>query len=384
MTRIVFTSDLHVHAHRTESRDGGMDRLRDGLPALRQTLDYARQYQCPWVFGGDAKVPRRTWPHDALTGWLDALNEYRDVFKVLIPGNHDGFGEYGNGLSPFVGPSAAVVERPGVVDIPGVGPVAVLPHVPSGYDPAQLVQSTPPGVSCVIGHGMVEGCALGPDEFRADHGMTLDALGLTGPKPRFKVALFGDVHKGQMYSRGKWTPFVDVLPDTVDGPTVIRKASPWKGDVVYPGSPYAQTRGERNDGPKGCLLVDLGTGEVTFLPVTAPRYVDDEWEKQSDVPDEVSIVERWRGNFVRLTTGPWFKTSAHCMMLDTLVERAEPRNFTHEITPDVKSEQRTEMHAGMATGDLVRAWVTARPLDGVETEHVVSAGLALAGEVADA
>lgn len=47
--KIIVTADTHVHPFRLCSRDGGKDRLRDGLSALHQSLDMARSHGCPWV-----------------------------------------------------------------------------------------------------------------------------------------------------------------------------------------------------------------------------------------------------------------------------------------------------------------------------------------------
>ena len=41
--RIVFLADAHVHPWRLQSRDGGHDRLLDGLSAVRQSLQLARE-----------------------------------------------------------------------------------------------------------------------------------------------------------------------------------------------------------------------------------------------------------------------------------------------------------------------------------------------------
>ena len=370
-----------------------MDRLHDGLSALRQTLEYARKYQCPWVFGGDLKVPRRTWPHDALTGALAVLSDYREVPKYAIPGNHDGDGDFGTGLLPFASDSMYVHEHAGVMDIEGVGPVAVWPAKFGDHDPAEWLKSVPPGVDVLIGHGYLAGAKTGPDEFRAPGGLTLEQFGFVGrDKPRFKLGLFGDIHKGQVLhrqTRGRapdWIPFDSLTYNWSDGTHPMRDAAPWLGEVYYPGSPYPQNWGERNDGPKGCLLVDLASGEVTFLPVQAPRYVLEDWTEKSETPSwlperaldgEAQLIRRWRGNFVRVMAGSWL-TDDFRKALDRLVEKAEPRTFTLEVQKTARSEHRAEVHGGMPVGDMLASYVQARPLSGIENEHVIAAGLALA------
>lgn len=398
MSRLVFTADVHLHAYRVDSRDGGLDRLRDGVSALRQTLEHARHHRCPWFFGGDAKVPRRSWPHDALTAWDEVLGEYADVPKVVLKGNHDGEGDYGCGLRVFAR-HALVVDRPGKYDTgescPYVGDVNAYQRVQFAALPATAVESAPEDLagfqeSCdlLVGHGYVAGARTGPDDFRAPSSLTVERL------QGWRVSLFGDIHKGQVLARGRksgytpqWVSFSAMPEAALSGKIPLRSPGPWKGEVYYPGSPYSQNWGEREDGQKGCLLVDLVSGEVTFLPVLAPRYVQEDW---SDGPPSPSLrawpkdaaklealERRWGGNFVRVVAGDWFD---HQRELDAVVERVQPRTFQLSVVKRSRVEQRAEVHAGQSDDEMLRAYAKARPLAGVGEDDVVAAGAALVKE----
>ena len=387
--KIIFTADLHVHAHRADSHTAGADRLLDGLSALRQTLQYSRERGCPWVFGGDLKQPRRSWPHEALTGALAVLREFPDVEKVMVKGNHDGEGEYGSGLQPFAH-LAAVVDRPCVVEV-GARPMAVWPAMSDpALRPEAFVDSVPPAAGVIIGHAFLQGARLGAEDFRAPGGATPAQLGLGGARPRFRLGLFGDVHKGQALARRPhrapdWVPFAETLAESTVA--VIRDAGEWAGDVLYPGSPYAQTWGEREDGPKGALLVDLDTGEVDLLRVDAPRYVaedwvGDEWADRvrayaSPRGDHDGVRAAWRGHFVRVAVGAWVRTAEFTAAFDRLRDVGEPRSLQVVAALRRSEARRAEIHGGMSAPDLLRGYMTSRPLGGADPAHVLAAGEAL-------
>lgn len=378
MNQVVFTADLHVHPYKLESRDGGVDRLADGLSALRQTLDYARQRGATWVFGGDAKVPRRSWPHDALTGWLDVLKLYPDVEKVFVAGNHDGDGEWGSGLRPFA-PYGAVVDRPTIS-----GGVAYWPASAPQGDLEAFLGDAAASADVLVGHGYVAGAKTGPEDFRAPSSLTLERLGLLASRPRFRVALFGDVHKGQILVRGKrgrtpeWSPFTAFPRGALAGEVPLRGAGEWRGEVVYPGSPYAQNWGEREDGPKGCLLVDLESGEVTFLPVRGPRYLLYDWREEPARQRVADAVRDWPENFVRVLVGDWYGDEREAEING---RRGAERSFEVVVTRARRVEQRAEIHGGMSEDELLRAYVRARPLQSagvaVDEDQCVAAGAAL-------
>ena len=299
--KIVFTSDVHAHLHRVGSCDGrGQDRLADGLSALDQTLAFARTHDATWVFGGDMKIPKSIWSVEALNGVLATLKRYGDVRKIAIPGNHDTVsGSFGSGLEPLR-EHVQVFDRAFVGRLLGSQAPMTFAAWPWGARHRdalpvfldEAVAARKRGETVVLlAHLMFEGML--PQADRAHPGKSLPPQAFR-PGDAFDVALVGDVHHGQGWDGTRWTPYdavvrggslrvrkslqrAKVAPgcDLVMGAAIpLRAPGPWRGEVFYPGSPYAQSFGEKNDYSKGCLLVDLATGEVQLLRVNAPRFVE--------------------------------------------------------------------------------------------------------------
>jgi hypothetical protein len=349
--KIVVVSDLHVHPYRLCSRDGGVDRLRDGLSCLRQSLELARTKSAAWVFAGDFKGPKTQWPQEALTGSHEILREYGDVEKIMLPGNHDARGIGGTGLAPFWD-VAHVVEEAEYVRAGD----ATLLCLPWDAPPRTDKRADVP----IVAHGFLSGCMLGPEDVRIAKGRSVAEYG------DFPVAFFGDVHKGQWRHRGvggqqTWYAY--------KGEGQVRRPGPWAGEVLYAGSPYPQNWGERDDPPKGALLADLGTGEVTLHVFEAPRFRHFEIATDHDLEAFVKNREQYRGDFVRVVySGP---PSMVVKAAENLGDQF--RSFQFIARRVQKTVKRAEIHAGMPVPEIIRNYVAAHPPQGLDPDRTLEA-----------
>ena len=374
--KIVVTADMHIHPYRQCSRDGGHDRLLDGLSVLRQSLDLARREGAAWVMAGDFKMPKTFWPQSALTGAHEILREYDDVPKLMVAGNHDARGVGGSGLAPFKD-VADVVETSGIVVL-GDTMFACAPwdadrdRVRKMVNDARNVDEFTP----LIAHAFLMGCALGPDDVRLNKGVPVEEYG------DFPVAFFGDVHKGQGLTRrpASWETYDmdDEGPEARDARLLmskIRSKGPWCGEVFYPGSPYPQNWGERNDGEKGVLVADLATGEIWFHIFTAPRFihveiVEGQLEEFLDQQEEGEYEQ----DFLRIVYSGFA-----CPALDHLRD-IKCRSFQLIFRRPVPIESRVEIHAGMNRLEMLTRYVDARALpDGADKARALDAGMRLMG-----
>ena len=351
--KIVFTSDFHIHPFRTCSRDGGHDRLLDGLSCLRQSLDLARKEKAPWVFLGDFKMPKNAWPQEALTGSHEILREYDDVEKIMVAGNHDAEGLGGSGLAPFKD-VATVVEKEAVVDVRAHAKHLICAPWNADLKRVRLLTEVAKGRIPLVGHAFLLGVALGPEDARIGKGASIGDYGA------FPVAFFGDVHKGQWcHGGGGWAPYLLADPWPAEAEYfVVRAPAPWAGEAYYPGSPYAQNWGERDDPPKGALVVDLESGEVRLHPLRSPRHRHVELSTESDLAMFAEAArERYAGDFVRVVySGP------PCGALDALRGVGEGfRSFQVILRREARQERRVDIHAGLSITEILRRYIEARP-----------------------
>ena len=361
LSKMVIVADVHVHPYRICSNDNGQDRLRDGLSVLEQSLDLARQHDALWVMAGDFKMPKTNWPQEALTGALEIIRRADNVEKVMIAGNHDAYGIGGSGLQPFRDGSTIIVER----EAEQIGDIL---YVPYGAD-LTLVKANKH--LPIVSHAFLKGAFIGPEDMRLPgKGVDLAEYG------QFPVAFFGDIHKAQMRLPAdpkigriaRWEPITR-------GP-VVRQGGPWRGEVYYPGSPYQQNWGERNDLMKGALLADTREGTVEFKPLDAPRFMHVELEDCEALP-EILTQAGMEKNFVRIIadSATWTAKAIEAKGLNyrwlQIVERPRER----------KDTKRTVLHAGMSKREMLKAYMSAKPIPpGTDPEQVLKAGVYAIGE----
>lgn len=368
--KLVCIADLHVHPYRLCSRDGGHDRLMDGLGVLRQSLDLAVELGAAWVFAGDIKQPKSSWPQFALTGVHEVLRDdkYANVFKLMVEGNHDAKGEGSGGLSPFRD-CATVVESAEVVEIDDLGGAdggQLVVCASWDADRAEVRRLVNDGLRGrkdrglpLVAHGFLQGVSLGTEDARITKGMPIAEYG------NFSVAVFGDVHKGQwrkpprpdLGKPAEWLAY----PNEERNGVKVRGGVPFGGEVFYCGSTYQQNWGERNDPPKGALVVDLATGDVELWPLRSPRYHHLELDEAGlHTFVETSVRQAYAGGFVRVVY-----TDKPCAALDAargLGDTGEFRSFQLVVRrAERRTAARAEMHAGMPMGEILRNYVAARP-----------------------
>jgi DNA repair exonuclease SbcCD nuclease subunit len=350
--RAIITADLHLHPWRECSKDGGQDRLADGVSALRQMLCYAKERGCDWVHLGDLKHLKGTWHDDAQNALLGVLGEFPNVCKWFLRGNHDGQpGRKESGLQWLAGlDGVAVIEEPEAHEFAQLKGVAWWPWQKSldGL-PAFLKDAKNAKAKVLMAHAFLSGSLLGPGDHRLPgKGATLEQFGLAGKGRVFDRGFFGDVHKQQTFGVGK-----------------SELLSTW-----YPGSPYGQNWGERET-DKGCLFVDTVTGVVERLPVKAPRFVVADWAYIQNLAGK-----GWaNGDFVRVLVPVGTSPKA----VERLRDLSGARHF--EAVPvgvKSKAEQRaSEVHAGLPRKEMLARYVAARPIEGLDPKALLGAGLRL-------
>lgn len=349
---IVVTADVHIHPFKVCSNDAGADRLRDGLSALRQGLEIARRRGATWVMAGDFKQPKTNWPQEALTGAHEILREYDDVQKVMIAGNHDAMGLGGSGLAPFKDCATVVEWEAQQVDD--------LLCVPFGAD---LAPVKPNKHLVIIGHAFLQGVFIGPESIR------LPAKGVpVSDYGAFPVAFFGDIHRAQFRRSADPMAGRAAAWQTINSAGPVRIKGPWFGEVYYPGSPYQQNWGERNDGPKGVLVADLKRGSVEMVALDAPRFVHVELEDCEALPQELFNREK---DFVRILTDSAKRTQA----------AIEAKGLTFRWAQIIERPQverraaRSTINAAMDRDEMLAEYMKARPVpDGVDPAQCLEAG----------
>lgn len=364
--KLVCIADAHVHPWRLQSRDGGHDRLMDGLSVINQSLELAKNLDAVWVFAGDMKQPKTFWPQQALTGLHSIFRHYRrDVQMVMIAGNHDAMGEGGSGLAPF-SDCARIVDTPESVDIGGITLVCC-PWNGKPSEVADLLETDKvlKGPRILIAHGFLQGCMLGPEDTRIAKGIPIGDYG------KFDLAIFGDVHKAQIrvpeaIEKGRPATWVEFPADGTLLPT---------GSVVYCGSPYQQNWGERNDPKKGALVIDLDTQKAEMVYLTAPRYRHFDLHYETAVPFLEQLDAFDTGDFVRIVY-----EGALGQVTDKLREWGQTqRSFQFIQRKPTSVTQRIQVHAGMSKRELLVNYALARPLSDADPKVVLDALIRLGG-----
>ena len=310
---------------------------------------------------------RDRWLNAVLNGVLQVFEEYHDVPKFLVPGNHDGTAGGRSGLAALDEMDhVSLFEEPAIRFAPwGDGKVLWWPYQPTLDElPRWVEKARKERATAVLGHAFIQGSAVGPDDVRLGIGTPPAAFGLVGKAQVFSYGFFGDVHRQQRVSVGG--------------------AGKRDAQVWVPGSPCAQNWGER-EGGKGCLLVDFDAGEVTPIPVQAPQFIVADWtddrvqinRRLAVCAGTPEVTDEWRGHFVRLLLPP----DADPKLVERLREASGARTFQAIVQRTAASAQRVpSLHGGLSAGQLVEEYVRARPPEDLDQKVVVAAGKRLLGE----
>src|SRR5512146_381725 len=91
---LIVISDLHAHPWAAFAKGDGLSntRLRQTLDVLERSLALAREQRYPWVFGGDLVHTAGYALNIVLGALTEILDEYSDVTKLVVWGNHDARG----------------------------------------------------------------------------------------------------------------------------------------------------------------------------------------------------------------------------------------------------------------------------------------------------
>lgn len=357
---MIATADLHLHPWRLCSRDDGQDRLQDGLNATRASLALARQMGAPWICAGDVKQPKDHWLVRVQNALLALLDEFRDVEKIFVSGQHDGVdGDDKSGLQFLTRvPRTRVYDSPTIDTTPvGRGKMLVWPAM---SDPATLPdwlrRAKQEGCWMVLGHAFLRESLVGPANVRLSGVYTMHEFGLAPSLPIFRFGLFGDIHKLQCLPRAN-----------------ARAAQVW-----YPGSPYAQNWGELEP-QRGCLVITGNNDEptVSLWPVSGPRYLVEDWSAATTASVQARVatgLPEFRGNFVALLVGDQVDASA----LDRVRAAAQARYLQVTLASKPPEAQPVPpIHTGLSRDEMLRQYVAACPPTELNAEALVLAGLQL-------
>lgn len=335
--KFILTSDIHLHPFRQCSVNAGLDRLEDGLSAMRQTLLAARERECQWIFMGDLKHIKNMWHQKALNNSLELMDEFADVQKMMVHGNHDGMAG-GTGLAPF-----RSVQRTDVFDSPeivhgngyGFPTFAVWPHQVHTRGLSDFIAKAKEAKAKILfAHIFISGSQVSSTNVPVVKGTMLSEIGISNLKSAnvFDWAFLGDVHRQQVVpGSGKY------------------------GTAIYPGAPLGLNWGELGD--KDALYVDLDKKIVEPVKIAGPRFVVLDWTGEKIEPG--NWVARWPGDFVRIYVSP----DAKPKVLEEIRRQSEARWFEIVVRREKPNvEKRSEIHSGMTTSQMLSEYIKARPL----------------------
>lgn len=344
--KFVLTSDIHLHPFRQCSRNAGLDRLDDGLGAMKQTLLQARARKCHWFFLGDLKHIKNMWHQQALNSALQLMEDFEDVPKMMVHGNHDGMAG-GSGLLPFKSiPKTNIFVEPEIVygDNYDFETFAVWPHQKDLRElPAFIKKAKDAKVKILFAHIFISGSQVSSTNVPVVKGTMLSEIGISSVKSDnvFDWAFLGDIHRQQ------------VVPD-----------SGKYGTAIYPGAPLGLNWGER--GEKGALYVDTQKRLIEPIMIDAPKFVVLDWVGQKIEPGDWDA--RWPDDFVRIYVLPDVKPK----VMEKIREQSKARWFEVVVRrEETNVEKRSEIHSGMTTNAMLDEYIKARPLQQRNRNQVI-------------
>jgi DNA repair exonuclease SbcCD ATPase subunit len=339
MRQLVVVGDIHLHFWPAFAKGQGVNnsRFQNTLTNLRLSLDKARELKCPWVQAGD-------WIHtvgfsrnQVITRLIKLLQEYPDVEKFTVWGNHDS-----RTAGDMISPDESVTEvlySSGVIEILNRGifwSKNDIAFYGEGYQPnledLAIVHREEAKLIADVGlfHQTILGSEL-PSGMKMDHGLPTSAL-----FPYFKLSIVGDIHRPQYFQE---------LPS---------------GHIVLvPGSLEQHNFGDLEE--RGWWVIDVdgvpnwGQPEyVQFVPASSPKFITVKSPK--DIKED--------GNFYRIT------------------EPCDPSEVPAGVlvlaSPPTAIEQREAIIRGGSTRDVLEAWTTiANPPRPLTHDQVITEGLRL-------
>jgi DNA repair exonuclease SbcCD nuclease subunit len=231
--RFIVFSDLQANCHKPFSKiiEGGINsRLRDATNVIDQIRDTCVLQQIRVVFFlGDLFHTRKTVDVSVLHEVYLALERLSSVSRIfLILGNHDMWSlrDGPNSIRQFE-KIATIVEKPTTLVIDGQD-VVLIPYIDDPQELKNAVKSLDGDIAFL--HAGITEATIGPYDRQIKGQISLKLL------DKYKLAFVGHYHKRQRM-----------------------------GNVVIPGSALQVDLGERNDPPKGFLIVEGDVHEsITF------------------------------------------------------------------------------------------------------------------------
>lgn len=327
MRQLVVISDLHAHPWAAFARGDGIrnTRLQQSLAVLRASLQKARDLHCPWVFGGDIVHTAGYGLNVVLSSLIRVLEDYPDVEKLIVWGNHDARGVGGRITleQTVLGTLVHAVEGLKVLDPTCTMLTRVangLTFSGAGYQPSpELLDYAQPSDVGVY-HQTVRG-SMAPNGFPLPEGIDPAEL-----HSRHKLSIVGHVHH----------------PQQVDAPGV--KA------ILIPGSPEHQTFGDvETHGWWILTMREVGPPLAEFVPSGSPEFLT--VETPADVrPD---------GNYYRVRTNPAGVALPPGVMV---------------VAPTPTTIQSRGILRGVSGDGILTAWMAHEPPAGLDPARVVAEG----------
>lgn len=330
--KLIAIADTHLHYWKAFATGHGPEssRFRQTLQVLRDSLTEARVQQIPWVHAGDW-VHTIGFAHNGiLTHLIALLNEFEDVEKITVWGNHDAR-SHGKQISldeTIVGILSAGVKTLHVLNGPEYGYVARnrLSFYGEGYQPSRQFRvfdnpDTAWHLKFDVGvfHQVVNGSQLAS-------GLQLenDVSGLSSSHlcAAFRLTIVGDVHHPQTFLSGK----------PVDAGLVWRPSN----GVVVPGSPEHHTFGDKDrHGWWVCTIDDAVVCEM--VPGKSPEFIT--VQTAAEVKDDL--------NFYRV--------------LSPCNASELPKNSVAVAPQPVTVAERGLIKEGASTQEILQAWLGVSP-----------------------
>ena len=336
--RVVIISDLHAHPWSAFATGDGLrnSRLRRSLEVLGTSLQYAADYNLPWLFAGDLVHTAGYALNVVMTEVVHVLRRFPNVQKVAVWGNHDARGVGGlltldQTVYPVI--QAAVpnffVLDPSLVQPPFGADVLTLENgltvAGAGYQPHPKLLTLGRASDIGLYHQTIQGAET-PGGYGLREGLPPAAL-----RGRHRLAVVGHVHHAQQI------------------------AAPEGEGILIPGSPEHQNFGDQ--GTHGWWVATVPQGRpsrnptLEFMPGGSPEF------RTVDTPADVAAD----GHFYRVRSMP----AGSVLPANALVVAPTPTAVA----------QRDVLQAGAQAEQVLQTWMQVKPPpEGIAAEECIAVG----------
>jgi DNA repair exonuclease SbcCD ATPase subunit len=264
MGKLIVSSDSHIHDHKAFSDGVGREnsRLQQTLKVTRDTLEKARELGAVWVHGGDLIHTTGFSKHPITSAVIELFEEYPDVPKVMVWGNHDSRGRGGvvRIEDTFQYVLSKSVDNLHILDNSSVE-IQGIKFYGCGAQPDRSLY-THEDADVGVYHDFIRGAKL-PSGITLSDGIPQEDL-----YKHYRLSIVGDIHVPHLQEKdGRY--------------------------IMIPGSPEAHTFGDV--GERGWYIVDINdTIEVESVTSDSPLFIT--------VEDASEIKQD--GNFYKIVGTP--------------------------------------------------------------------------------